>query len=691
MERIAYAIEETLPSLRTPVDDTDPAGTAILFAFPCAKAANHHRRFVRMCAHVKKTNKSQNNTQELLEMPLSGSMGTGCGSSKAGIGSEDAELLLAFASSPLPDKNGISAKTLTPSLSLRKETGQPNIDKTSMVSPNESESYSVSPATAHAPRIKKLAKLKVQIPRKLQGNRPRASISSPFAHHYEENDTATKQRLKPSKKSDATPHCESHMILSSAFVSPKAQEKTSYSTYQTKTNGSQLKLHIPGTGKCRSDHLASLLKSSSSSNNQNRVGEMLVAAAAVQSRNGTMVFHDHLNGEMDTENNVISAQKLRPSLKSYRTSTSAEEKGSPRFVAPQNKRKRCLNYESPLLQILDKAMEDKCLSISCKKRVGKVRNLSSKRARFAEPVVSGYHSPSIYGQARNDKNGQEQEERRSVASSEDRPATLQDLLNQNVPRSMTLSPESSMPSHPAPLSPITVSKEPALRECLRNLFALFWDALFPILQRHGWSYANATPASFECFAVPGITAAERPLALLRSIFEVIQFVKSHGISGTLPSPPSASSMPNSGSSTDRDNKRDEKTAGELADVLLKQRRTIAAMRYNLLRRDLELQQQRILFEQKVILQGQEKKADSHSVCVRKSGKKDILLLRPGPSQGSALGLQMPILNIPHANGTNNLSKILQRSNTSTKTERGGTMKGSTQKATSQKVKRSMYF
>ena len=93
---------------------------------------------------------------------------------------------------------------------------------------------------------------------------------------------------------------------------------------------------------------------------------------------------------------------------------------------------------------------------------------------------------------------------------------------------------------------------------------------------------------------------------------------------------------------------DERAACDVVKVLLDQRRTIAAMRYNLLRRQMQQQQECILQHQRLILQAQLKGG-------KDSNKKSFVPeIRPAPThtigqlhdggQGSMYGLSMPLFS-----------------------------------------------
>lgn len=382
---------------------------------------------------------------------------------------------------------------------------------------------------------------------------------------------------------------------------------------------------------------------------------MIVAAAALQSQSNhkhctrmQALQREDSGSPWDADIAALENRNRKFPANIKHSSTEAEEKGSPRFVEREGfntKRKRGVSFDAITATLSAKNLADNgsgsCIAGSKKggnSGSASTRKTSTKRARFASPVVSGHLSPDKkHFAAFREKCGAEAKESQQSStfctSFSASSKTLQEQLNQNVPRALAHHTDGGIlsPPHPAPLSSNTVSDEPLLRKHLQNLFALFWDTLFPILERHGWSYASATAASFECFAVPGITSLARPSALLRSVFEVIQFVKAHGIiygGGAVSSSPSSNKAP----SGDFEREADEKAACHIVDVLLEQRRIIAAVRYNLLRRDMQQQQQRILEHQKLILQSHSSMLNQRSSA---NTSKQVPVLRPATQRRAA--------------------------------------------------------
>lgn len=601
------------------------------------------------------------------------------GRPRAASTAEDAELLLAFAATPSPNISPTGAATLTPAFfNAPRATQGPSSESsaaqvssvTNARSPLPTAAAgrtkkfggaglpnSISPATAHAPSKQKLAKLRVRVP--LCSARPRARLGSPFkrtsgavasfsAHH------------KKTVMDAGFSSCGASLSPTSAFASPQRPHNAG-----TK----HLRLSIPGQQTrytSRSSDGNGIGSSRKRVPSRTRVSEMLIAAAAMRSRgsdnaSAATAANNDLSQRQDSDSpwdSDVAALATKHDPYSCFSSTTAEEKGSPRFVAGkgfgQSKRKRSLSFD---VRVAPRASSNVA---ACGAEIshgsihkGMHKKSCAKRARFADPVVSGHLSPDrhyscsshSYSSPRAEEGAQEAKESQPRTTST-RPAatTLQGQLNQSVPRGRVL-----MPHHPAPLSSETVSEEPLLRQHLQNLFALFWDTLFPLLERHGWSYACATAVSFECFAVPGATSSARPSALLRSVFEVIQFVQANGITGDRP--PSSSSSSSSSEkmcSGSFEKECDERAACDVVKVLLDQRRTIAAMRYNLLRRQMQQQQECILQHQRLILQAQLKGG-------KDSNKKSFVPeIRPAPThtigqlhdggQGSMYGLSMPLFS-----------------------------------------------
>jgi len=167
------------------------------------------------------------------------------------------------------------------------------------------------------------------------------------------------------------------------------------------------------------------------------------------------------------------------------------------------------------------------------------------------------------------------------------------------------------------------------------------------------------------------------------------------------------------SSGDFEKESDERAACHVVEVLLEQRRTIAAMRYNLLRRQMQQQQECILQNQRLILQSQKERVDG--------GKKTFVPeLRPAPAhmigqrqpqphddngQGSRLGLSMPLFsgfverNVStkqsalsnQAAEKKRKKKKQEEKNTKTKKKKKKVPKKATEAAGTKKKKRSMLF
>ena len=552
---------------------------------------------------------------------------------------EDAELLLAFAVTPSPSTSLIAGSASAPAhsnssiASKLANSGEASISASSKhprmpskmghaavlsLSPPRHQSpvgasatLSTSPATAPAP-----SKLRIRVPRGGCGSalRPRATLGSPFKRV---DGIVSSSYSTTSMTAEAVLHKKTALdtrLALSAFAKLKpSDEKTEVRFCGNTTDQPGLKIVI--SGRDRSDKKSRNTENSNKDAlSRSRVGEMLIAAAALSSRAAasssaatTGSTSNCLNQREDSDSSWNSDTAVLSNNLRF-SSTSAEEKGSPRFATTRkrlNTKRKHLSIDmqaaTQMANILTDDFGDKS-STSC---TNNAKKSCAKRARFADPIVSGLLSPEIshssasrQGENRADETKESQPFSSSGGSSS---STLQSQLNESVPRTgLNLAPGSLQAHFPIPLSPVTVSEEPLLRQHLQNLYALFWNMLFPLLERHGWSYACATPASFECFAVPGTISLARPSALLRSVFEVIQFVHSNGISGTGPMATAFSSDKSECVYTS-----DEHTAAQLVEVLLEQRRTIAAMRYNLLRRQMQQQKESILKQQQLILQTQQ--------------------------------------------------------------------------------------
>jgi len=71
---------------------------------------------------------------------------------------------------------------------------------------------------------------------------------------------------------------------------------------------------------------------------------------------------------------------------------------------------------------------------------------------------------------------------------------------------------------------------PVVRRRFANLFCLFWQHLFPILQEKGWGYTPATQARpWEEFTAPTTKKRKAGVEKLYSVFEVCCFLKKHGL------------------------------------------------------------------------------------------------------------------------------------------------------------------